>query len=311
MNTPTRTRHDDATTPAWYVATGRATEKRQGTGNNTLAETVEKYNHGNNTRIRLFAPTIVVLSGENTCPRRTQCPLMGNYVFLRCTLAELKDFRNHYPQLNPVIDHASSQPGRYLTVADHDMERFQALATMLCHRVPCYSPGEIDLEKGDYVGIVGGPFQGLEGILISQQGSDGGRVAVNIANQLLAVTYQIEPRYIKVLRFAKGNKHVYDRLDAFAKRLDKAIAEHNATGTITLASTAALGYFLDRFGNAHIPGVKTRCRFTAHIMAAAYLLGDTTRSEAARSETLTLLPSVTNPATAAAIHRLLSLCNPA
>ncbi len=55
MNTPTRTRHDDATTPAWYVATGRATEKRQGTGNNTLAETVEKYNHGNNTRIRLFA----------------------------------------------------------------------------------------------------------------------------------------------------------------------------------------------------------------------------------------------------------------
>ena len=149
MNTPTRTRHDDATTPAWYVATGRATEKRQGTGNNTLAETVEKYNHGNNTRIRLFAPTIVVLSGENTCPRRTQRPLMGNYVFLRCTLAELKDFRNHYPQLNPVIDHASSQPGRYLTVADHDMERFQALATMLCHRVPCYSPGEIDLEKGD------------------------------------------------------------------------------------------------------------------------------------------------------------------
>ena len=93
MNTPTRTRHDDATTPAWYVATGRATEKRQGTGNNTLAETVEKYNHGNNTRIRLFAPTIVVLSGENTCPRRTQRPLMGNYVFLRCTLAELKDFR--------------------------------------------------------------------------------------------------------------------------------------------------------------------------------------------------------------------------
>lgn len=311
MNTPTRTRHDDATTTAWYVATGRTTEKRQRTGNNTLAETVEKYNHGNNTRIRLFAPTIVVLSGENTCPRRTQRPLMGNYVFLRCTLAELKDFRNHYPQLNPVIDHASSQPGRYLTVADHDMERFQALATMLCHRVPCYSPGEIDLEKGDYVGIVGGPFQGLEGILISQQGSDGGRVAVNIANQLLAVTYQIEPRYIKVLRFAKGNKHVYDRLDAFAKRLDKAIAEHTATGTITLASTAALGYFLDRFGTAHIPGVKTRCRFTAHIMAAAYLLGDTTRSEAARAETLSLLPSVTNPATAAAIHRLLALCNPA
>ncbi len=114
-----------------------------------------------------------------------------------------------------------------------------------------------------------------------------------------------------MLRFAKGNKHVYDRLDAFAKRLDKAIAEHTATGTITLASTAALGYFLDRFGNAHIPGVKTRCRFTAHIMAAAYLLGDTTRSEAARSETLSLLPSVTNPATAAAIHRLLALCNPA
>ena len=311
MNTPTRTRHDDATTPAWYVATGRATEKRQGTGNNTLAETVEKYNHSNNTRIRLFAPTIVVLSGENTCPRRTQRPLMGNYVFLRCTLAELKDFRNHYPQLNPVIDHASSQPGRYLTVADHDMERFQALATMLCHRVPCYSPGEIDLEKGDYVGIVGGPFQGLEGILISQQGSDGGRVAVNIANQLLAVTYQIEPRYIKVLRFAKGNKHVYDRLDAFAKRLDKAIAEHTATGTLSLSSTAALGYFIDRFGTAEIPGPKTRCRFKAHLMAAAHLLGDTTRSQEAMADTLTLLPSVTNPATAAAIHRLLALCNPA
>ncbi len=159
--------------------------------------------------------------------------------------------------------------------------------------------------------IVGGPFQGLEGILISQQGSDGGRVAVNIANQLLAVTYQIEPRYIKVLRFAKGNKHVYDRLDAFAKRLDKAIAEHTATGTLSLSSTAALGYFIDRFGTAEIPGPKTRCRFKAHLMAAAHLLGDTTRSQEAMADTLTLLPSVTNPATAAAIHRLLALCNPA
>lgn len=310
MNTPARTEAPETTIPRWYVLTAYAPDRCQRPTRLTLAGMVEKFNCDNGTDIALFAPAIITLHGENTSPRRTTRPLLGNYVFLRATESRIKEFRQHYPVLNPVIDHASSQPRRYLAVPDDDMARFRTLANILCQKVPCYSPDEIDLEKGDYVGIVGGPFQGLEGTLISQQGSNGGRVAINIANQLLAVTYHIEPRYLRVLRFAKGNKHVYDHLDAFARRLDKAIAEHTATGTISLASTAALGYFVDRFGSAHIPGVKTRCRFTAHLMAAAYLLGDTPLWEAARADTLALLHSVTNPATAAAIHRLLSLCTP-
>lgn len=311
MNTRERTTACNDTTPRWHVVTHRTTHSGRQPAGAALAGIVEKFNRDNNACVELFAPTIITLQGENAAtPRRVNRPLLGSYAFLHSTAPQLRELHRQHTGLNPVIDRASSENRRYLAVPDNDMARFRHLATILSHQVPCFSPQEINLEKGDYVGIVGGPFQGIEGTLITQQGSDGGRVAINIANQLLAVTYHLEPRYIKILRFAKGNKHVYDHLDAFARRLDKAIAEHTATGTISLASTAALGYFIDRFGSAEIPGVKTRCRFKAHLMAAAYLLGDTTLCDTARADTLALLPSVTNPATAASIHRLLTLCTP-
>lgn len=309
MNIPVPTPSLDSTIPRWHVMTGRAIDKRQGRARLTLPQAVEAFNRDNGSTIELFAPTIVTLHAENSSPRRVSRPLVGNYVFLRSTVGQLKEFRQSYPLFNPVIDHASAPIHRYLAVPDPDMKRFMNLAALLSHKVPCYSPEEIDLEKGDYVAVVGGPFQGMEGTLVTQQGSDGGRVAINIANRLLAVTYRIEPRYLKIIRFAKGNKHIYDRLDAFAMRLRNAIREHADTGTLSLASTAALGYFVDRFGNAEITGAKTRCRFQAHLMAAYHLLGDTAMRDTAMNATQILLPAVTNSATAAAIHLLLYLCS--
>jgi hypothetical protein len=91
-------------------------------------------------------------------------------------------------------------------------------------------PSEVDLEKGDIVRIVAGPFNGIEGVLLSQQGKEGGRVLVNVSNVIAVPTLHIEPEYLQVLQFAKKGKHFYKLVDSYVPRLRKAMEEVGKCG---------------------------------------------------------------------------------
>lgn len=313
--------------PFWYILTvARANDKTH----TELERRVERFNRPSGkdsmpagAGLQLFAPTYVEMRDRGSRVQRIRKPLACNYIFLRGYLDTLRRFRSLYADYNLIRDRARDG---YLTVSDHDLDNFRRVAAAYRNNMPCFRPDEVELQKGDRVRILQeGPFHGVEGVLVTSKGKDGGRVVISIANLLAVETVEISPAYIQVIEFAKGSKHIYDKLDSFEPRLRKAIqlllkkrsqtasaggAKLNSgvemTGGVklTLEESAPLDYFLRRFGQVTPESPKTAARLECLLMAAAALTGRTEEWRHHRALFLKALPSVTNAATRI---RLLSL----
>lgn len=218
-----------------------------------------------------FAPTYSDVAKRGQYLRRTVKPLVCNYVFLRGNKEQIYSFSRQYPQYSPIYNSAEDRTFPVI-IPDGEMDNFIRLANAYQNNLPCYAPGEIDLIKGDRVKIIGGPFEGIIGILKSQRGTDGGRVIVNVANLLAAHTLEIAPKYIQVLQFAPGTKRLYDVLDAFLPRLEKAVGEMKICGELSQQSVASMNYFVSRFSELEVKEVKMRAKHALLLFSALHLI---------------------------------------
>lgn len=108
--------------------------------------------------------------------------------------------------LDPYVERISTLQYRYLrggycrpmVVPDAEMERF-IRAVSLSDEPRYYLPGEIsDAMCNRRIRIVGGPFSGYEGQLLSVRGSKVRRLLVELAG-FLSVAVEIRPEMIEVL----------------------------------------------------------------------------------------------------------------
>ena len=187
--------------------------------------------------LKFFLPTRTVLVPMGGKTVRVEKPLAFNLVFVSTDIETLHTFKSQHPDRRLHIAYQrplSYQQGDYvppLVVPDREMEMFiNAVGTYRDAEIPYMKPSEVDLEKGDIVRIVAGPFNGIEGVLLSQQGKEGGRVLVNVSNVIAVPTLHIEPEYLQVLQFAKKGKHFYKLVDSYVPRLRKAMEEVGKCG---------------------------------------------------------------------------------
>lgn len=290
----------------WYVMTGYALDKRRGV---SIASQVARYNEENGTDLELFAPTFVKVYNVSKDPRRRMLPLTCQYFFLRGTLEQVKGFRAQNAGYNLIHNRTEEEPETaYLYLTDEDMAGFRALALAYKYNMPCFSPLEVDLVACDKVRIVGGEFAGVEGYLVSQQGRDGGRVIINVGDRFAVQTLDINPKYIQILSFAKGGKRIYDKIDSYIPKLRRAMEYFARNGELDVSNTAAVSFFITRFGAARIATAKMRAKVSALLMTSYYLMGDTERYEVAKQECLDVMDSCTNPSTRAYILGLSDFC---
>lgn len=275
----------------WYVLTGYALDKKR---NQPIEAQVARYNRESGADIEVFAPTFVKAYNKDKEPRRRLLPMVCQYFFLRGELAQVKDFRYRNREYNLIHDRADTDPDAYMSLTDEEMSGFKSLALAYKYKMPCFSLSEVDLVACDKVRIVGGEFAGVEGFLVSQQGRDGGRVIMKVSESLGVETLDINPKYIQVLSFAKGSKRIYDKIDSYIPKLRRAMEYKMRYGDLDVSNTAAVSYFITRFGAANIPSAKMRAKVSALLMASYYLMGDTERYEAAKRESLDNLDSCTN-----------------
>lgn len=327
--------------PHWYILTlARANDKTH----TELERRVMRFNQDGNMRgdqdldpsgnqppskpypkIGLFAPTYVEMRRKGSHVTRIRKPLTCNYIFLRSTLTGLRCFRSLYSDYNLIRNRAGEG---YLTVTDHELENFRRVAMAYGNNMPCFKPDETELQKGDKVKILDGPFKDVEGYLVTKKGKDGGRVVISISGLMAVETIEIAPEYLQVIEFAKGSKHIYDKLDSFEPRLRQTIStlinkrsrsvKKSRSGQekgivknrkdelpkLNLEEAAPLDYFLRRFGEVKVDAPKTAARLECLLMAAAAFAGRTEEMRLHKERFLQLLPSVTNRATRL---RLLSL----
>jgi len=258
--------------------------------------------------LRYFAPVFVELAEKDGKAKVLHKPLCLNYVFIRSELAELLAFRQTHPDYNLIRRFKNDSSAGYLYVRDYEMRMFMIMARVYKDIIPCCAPDKQILNKGDRVKIIGGSFAGVEGVLLTQKGKDGGRVVVNVCNQLAVPTLSIRPEYIKVISFASDNKHIYKKLDSYYPRIRRAMRDY--LGGVGLDDTdyKNVSAFLLRLGGLDIPSSKIKGKYFAFMLMSHTVLEHEEDRLYFAVKCREILPEITNETTRAFILSVLYVC---
>ncbi len=144
----------------------------------------------------VFTPKIWQIIIRQGKKERVEIPYIPSLLFVY-------DSREH---LDPIVEQEHTLQyhwHRYkwrepMTVPDADMNRFiQAVSSTPSPQY--YLPAEITPRmKNRHIRIIGGPFDGYEGTLITTRGSKVKRLLVEIPD-LLAVSVEVSPEYIQLI----------------------------------------------------------------------------------------------------------------
>lgn len=278
----------------WYVLSlPRANQKAQ----ELLQRAMDRRREAELPAMEFYAPTFLDISDRGEKHHRHRKPLLYNYVFLRSSLPDVLAFRRENPLYNLIRSRTHIDTTDYLYVPDAEMKMFMRVARAYADVVPCFAPTEVELRRGDRVRIIGGPFSGIEGILLSQQGKEGDQVVVSVQNILSVPTLTIAPQYIEIISFSKEGKHLYDKLDSYRPRIRQALRHHCTDHRLDDADRASITYFLTRMGRLEIPSPKIRGKYLGYLLLSHLLLGHTDESRTCYTACLDTLSHVTNPVT--------------
>lgn len=151
----------------------------------------------NRENMEVFTPKKWTLRMENGKRTPKEVPVIPDLLFVH----ETRD------TLDPVVERTSTLQYRFrkggaqnepLVVADGDMERFINVVNST-DTPKYYSMQEItpDMHRR-YIRIVGGPFDGYEGYLLTTRGSKKKRLLVEIPD-LIAASVEVNPEFIQIV----------------------------------------------------------------------------------------------------------------
>ena len=129
--------------------------------------------------------------------KRVMVPSIPNILFIHASHAEIIKFKEKYNFIKFMIWHKTTGT-EYLVVNDAEMENFIRISSSDAESVKYYQPDEINLKKGTRVRILGGEFDGVEGVFVKVDGKRSKQVVVVIPD-LLAVSVYVHPDLIEVL----------------------------------------------------------------------------------------------------------------
>lgn len=251
-----------------------------------------------------FLPTYFSFQNVGGRKVRVERALVFNFIFVHAVVNEVKDFVKHNDGLSlvyrhrAILDNNITPEQQLLIVPDKEMNMFIRTVGQYSSEIPFFRPSELDLEKGDHVRILEGAFAGVEGVLVSQQGKDGGRVMVSISDFLAVPTLDIRPEHLEIISFAPVGKHMYKKFDSFILRARKAL-QHHRSSLLDDADRGALQIFLRRFSSLETPTVNMRLKLLVYQLICHTCLGnieDASQTESTLVEQLSMVNSDTNRA---------------
>lgn len=128
---------------------------------------------------------------------RKLVPVVSNLLFARTTRAYLQEVKTgvSFLQYRTRPENGRNVP---IVVPDRQMQQFIAVCETHNEHLIYLQPDEINLSKGTPVRIIGGAFDGVEGLFLKVKGARAKRVVVQI-DGIAVATAEIEPQYIEVI----------------------------------------------------------------------------------------------------------------
>ncbi|MBE6286841.1 MAG: UpxY family transcription antiterminator [Mediterranea massiliensis] len=139
-----------------------------------------------------------VITGRDGKKRRELVPAIHNLLFARTNRVRLQEIKSgvRYIQYRTRPEAGRNIP---IIVPDRQMEQFMAISRTMNEKLLYLRPEEINLAKGTRVRIIGGPFDGVEGIFVKVQGVRSKRVVVQIEGLMAVAAATIHPDLIQVI----------------------------------------------------------------------------------------------------------------
>lgn len=149
--------------------------------------------------IECFIPMIHKIVNTAHGKVRRFVPAISNLVFARTTKEEIQKVKTgvSFIQYKVRRENGKNIP---LTVPDHDMQQFMSVCEAANEELIYLSPEEINLKKGTPVKVIGGAFDGVEGVFVKIKGKRKKHIVVNIENIAAVAVAEINPDYIQVMK---------------------------------------------------------------------------------------------------------------
>lgn len=168
----------------------------------------------------------------------------------------------------------------FMKTREKEMEDLKKVVDQTDGETQIYDPKDIDLSEGDKIKILGGPFDGQEGFVVSQNGKDNGIVYLQIADSIFTRPVGVAPETIRIIEFAKGTKHQYKKIANIRARIKKSTDNYIVGKNLSAKETDAYNYFLNRYSEVSVNSVKMQIDFSLTKLQIYMLLSQEESQEA-------------------------------
>ena len=131
---------------------------------------------------------------------RKLVPLVPSLVFVRGRKSEIQYLKQRYQFFQYIGSATIGEKFRPLIVPDQQMADFIKIAGVYEADVQYLSPSEAALTKGTRVKVLGGVFDGVEGVLLYDKAKSSARVVVSLPESLGSIsTAEISPDLLEII----------------------------------------------------------------------------------------------------------------
>jgi transcription antitermination factor NusG len=146
--------------------------------------------------IENFIPMRYSLATKNGRKVRVLIPAVTNLIFVHATPIALKEVKKKNGYLQYIVNSRNKEK---IIVPDEQMKRFILVASSCSEKLIYLKPEEVNLKEGTLVRIIGGAFNGVEGLFVKIKGVRSRRVVVHIREVTAVATAEITPDLIEVI----------------------------------------------------------------------------------------------------------------
>ena len=126
-------------------------------------------------------------------------PAVNNLIFVHSKLDIIKDVKKEILNLQYLVNKVNGQ-SLPIIVRDSEMQQFIRVVENYEEEVNYFCPEEINISKGTRVRIIGGSFDGVEGVFMKVKGKRSKRVVVMLDKLLAVVMAEVESDLIEVIK---------------------------------------------------------------------------------------------------------------
>lgn len=150
-------------------------------------------------QIRYYIPKRYIIKKNRHGDVRLLVPVIPNLIFVYASFHVINEFQRPLSFFSFATLPRSDGGHSTMKVPEAEMENFIKLTSHNEEQLKYYRPEELDLKKGQRIRIVGGIFDGAEGVLLKVKGIRERRLVVSLPGVISVAASHIEPDFIQLL----------------------------------------------------------------------------------------------------------------